>query len=183
MMKCQVCHDKEANIIFTQIVNGEKMVLHICSDCAQDKGISMTIEKPSHPKMGEKSPHPKVASLIGGVSGGTEETDTEAHVPDLTCNVCGLTFSEFRKTGLFGCDACHVAFGEHIPRLLKQIHGTDVYGGKTPGDLSDEGTVFHQLKSLRMQLKQCVDAEDYERAAVLRDKIGELETRVGRDDL
>jgi protein arginine kinase activator len=166
-MKCQICQKNEANIIFTQIINNEKEVLHICSDCAKEKGISVTIEKPSHPKG-----NPFVGSLTGGLT----ESD-EKSIPDLTCDVCGLTFADFKRIGLFGCDNCHKAFGEHTPSLLKQIHGTVVYCGKNPGELSEEGEKLQQLQNLRARLQQCIETEDYERAAVIRDKIADLESK------
>ncbi len=172
-MKCQICRKNEANIVFTQIVNNEKEVLHICSECAKEKGISVTIEKPSHPKGNP---------FLGSLTGGLNETD-EKNMPDTTCEVCGLTFSDFKRTGLFGCDNCHMAFGEHIPSLLKQIHGTAVYSGKTPGELSEEGEKIQQLKSLRARLQRCIETEDYERAAVLRDKITAIESKSIENDV
>ena len=91
-MKCQICNVNEANIIFTQIVNNEKIVLQICSECAKKKGISVEIEKPSKPQ---------INSFIGSFTGYFSEKE-EKEIPDLTCNICGLTFAEFKKTGLFG---------------------------------------------------------------------------------
>ena len=164
-MKCQICNKNEANIIFTQIVNNEKLILQICSECAKKKGISVEIKKPSHPPGG---------SFIGSFTGISGEKG-ETKIPDLTCTVCGLTFEEFKKSGLFGCDKCHEAFGEHISNLLKQIHGTDVYEGKSLEKLSVEGETIQQLKGLQAELKHCIETEEYERAAELRDKIAALE--------
>jgi len=164
-MKCQICNKNEANIVFTQIVNNEKIVLQICSECAKKKGISVEIEKTSYPK---------VHSFIGSLTGDIGEKD-EKEIPNLTCNVCGLTFTEFKKNGLFGCDKCHAAFGEHISNLLKQIHGTDIYEGKLPNDLSGEGEKIKKLRRLHSELKRCIEMEDYERAAGLRDRISEIE--------
>lgn len=173
-MKCQICKKNEANIIFTQIVDDEKIVLQICSKCAAEKGISIAIEKPTAPK---------VNSLLGSVTcvfgEKVSETDTgkkeEAVDPDLACAECGLTFVEFKKTGLFGCDKCHRVFGKYIRNLLKQIHGTDVYEGKSPKTISPEGEKIQQLKVLRAELKRRIDGEEYERAAELRDRIADLE--------
>ncbi|HDY90228.1 MAG TPA: hypothetical protein ENH82_19175 [bacterium] len=166
-MKCQICNKNIANIVFTQILNNEKMVLQICTECAKEKGISVEIEKPSKPK---------VDSFIGSFTGIISEKD-EKEVPDLTCAVCGLTFAEFKKSGLFGCDKCHEAFGEHVSNLLKQIHGTDVYEGELPDKLSEEGETMQKLKKLRSELKHCIGTEDYERAAELRDRIAEIEEK------
>ena len=164
-MKCQICNKNDANIVFTQIVNSEKMVLQICTECAKKKGISVEIEKPSQPQ---------VSSFIGSFTGIIGEK-SEKEIPDLTCDLCGLTFAEFKNSGLFGCDKCHEAFGEHVSNLLKQIHGTDVYEGKSPDKLSIEGETIQQLKELRAKLKHCIETEEYERAAELRDKISEIE--------
>ena len=172
-MKCQICKNNEANIIFTQIINDEKIVLHICSECAKEKGISVEFEKPSKPK---------VNSLIGGFTGEFLEKN-EKSVPDLTCNNCGLTFAEFKAEGLFGCEKCHIAFGEHISKLLKQIHGTDVYEGKFPEELSEEGGKLQQLKNLRNELKQSIDKEEYERAAEIRDKIAAIEREKNNNEI
>ena len=164
-MKCQICNKYDANIVFTQIVNNEKIVLQICSECAKKRGISIEFEKPSLPQ---------VNSFIGSLAGDIGEKDKK-DIPELTCDVCGLTFAEFKKEGLFGCDKCHEAFEDHIVNLLKQIHGSNVYDGKSPEGLSDEGEKMQQLKNLRSELKHFVKMEDYERAAELRDKIAEIE--------
>lgn len=167
-MICQICKKNEANIVFTQIVNNEKIVLQICTECAKKKGISVEIEKPSYPK---------VHSFIGSLTGDIGEK-SEKEIPDMTCNICGLTFAEFKKSGLFGCDKCHTAFGEHISNLLKQIHGTDIYEGKLPDELSGEDEKIQKLRSLRSELKRCIELEDYERAAKLRDRISEIEGKI-----
>ena len=83
-----------------------------------------------------------------------------------------------KKNGLFGCDKCHTAFGEHISNLLKQIPGTDIYEGKLPDELSGEGEKIQKLGSLRSELKRCIELEDYERAAKLRDRISEIEGKI-----
>lgn len=166
-MKCQICNIKEANILFTQIINNEKLILHICSDCAKKKGISVEIEKPFQPKIDIFSDNIPVDS-------GSEKKD-EKTGEKVKCGQCGLTLSEFKRIGLFGCDKCHEAFGEYVSNLLKQFHGTDVYKGKIPEEIFEKDDVVQQLKNLRVELKYCVEIEDYEKAAVLRDKIAELE--------
>jgi len=164
-MKCQICHTNDATIIFTQIINSEKIVLQICTECAGKKGISIEIEKPTKPN---------AASFIAGFTGITAEADDEK-VSNLSCPVCGLTAAEFKTSGLFGCDKCPEAFGDYTSNLLKQIHGTDVYEGKKPVKLSVEGETMQELQKLRAELKRCIEIEDYERAVILRDQITELE--------
>ncbi|MFC1489944.1 UvrB/UvrC motif-containing protein [Candidatus Latescibacterota bacterium] len=142
-------------------------MLKICSDCAKKKGISIEIEKSSKPK---------INSFIGSLTSDLADKD-DKDIPDLTCDVCGLTFAEFKKDGLFGCDQCHIFFGEHISTLLKQIHGTDTHEGKLKKVLSKEGVEIKSLRKLRSDLKKSIEIEDYEKAAVLRDKIAELQEK------
>ena len=166
-MKCQICHMNDANIVFTQIVNNEKVVLHICSECANKKGITIEFEKPSQPKQAQVFPD-AFDTVI-------DEEDDEQTEDDLVCGECGLTFAEFKREGLFGCPQCHLAFGGYVTNLLKQIHGASVYHGSQPGEITEEGRKVRELSSLKKELRTCIEAEEYERAATLRDRIAELE--------
>ena len=38
-MLCQNCGENEANVKYTQIVNGEKKEMILCEDCARKMGI------------------------------------------------------------------------------------------------------------------------------------------------
>ena len=166
-MKCQICSKNDANIVFTQIINNEKIIMQICTDCAKDKGI--TVEILNEP--------PQIVPLAGIMKGILEKEGAET-IPDLTCSECGLTFAEFKKSGRFGCDKCHEAFGNHITSLLKQIHGLARHEGKEPQVLSGEVDTKKQLRDLRKKLKRLIELEEYEKAADIRDKINTLEKRI-----
>ncbi len=172
-MKCQICHEREANIVFTKIVNNEKMVLHICVECANKKGLTIEIGQQSADIGGHDITVPK--------SG--EEFHSEADTPDITCDRCGTRFIEFRRSGFFGCDRCHEVFGGHIDDILKQIHGAAVHDGKIPSDSKRDAELKKHLRTLRMRLKRCIESEEYERAAELRDKISALEGAVPDNDV
>ena len=173
-MKCQICNENEAYIVFTQIINNKKIVLHICSECAKKKGLSVEFETAILP--------PPLTPFIGGLSE-DEEKDEDVKIPALTCNSCGLTFAEFKKIGLFGCDRCHEAFGNYIKNLLKQIHGTAVHEGSEPKGVSEEVKIQEELEYLQLQLQHSVEVEDYERAAMLRDQITTLEKKKVQNDI
>ena len=166
-MKCQICNKNDANIVFTQIINNEKIIMQICTDCAKEKGITVEIFKEL----------PQVESLVGSLTGTLKAEGAET-MPDLSCSECGLTFAEFKKSGRFGCDKCHEAFGDHITSLLKQIHGLTRHEGKEPPNLSGEVDTKKQLRDLRKKLKRFIELEEYEKAADIRDKINTLEKRI-----
>ena len=39
-MKCENCGKNEANVKYTQIINGEKKQMFLCEDCSQKLGIN-----------------------------------------------------------------------------------------------------------------------------------------------
>lgn len=164
-MKCQICHENNAHIVFTKIVNNEKIVLHICSDCARKKGLTIEIGQ-------AESFHPDHIPVIQSAP---IEQQEDTAVPDITCEGCGLSYEEFRKGGFFGCDKCHEAFEEHVIELLKKIHGSEIHQGKVPLTLSGDMDLKKRIRSLRSRLQRCIETEDYEHAAELRDKIASIE--------
>ena len=139
--------------------------MQICSECAKKKGLTLDIS-PALPS--------QVESLIGSLIANTQTAEDDS-VPDITCSVCHLTFAEFKKTGLFGCDKCHESFGNHIVNLLKQIHGVTKHEGKIPYECDGDVDVRKELKELRSKLKRYVETEEYEKAAEIRDRISVLE--------
>lgn len=171
-MKCQICRERAANIVFTKIVNSEKVVLHICNECARQKGL--TIEITHSEPFPDENPDVK-ATLF-------HEHRHEDVTPDLMCRSCGLAFAEFKKSGFFGCDQCYNAFDMYIVNILKQIHGSAVHQGKVPLNIAGDIELKKHLRTLRQRLQRCIEAEEYERAAELRDKISSIEGKIVKND-
>ena len=167
-MKCQICKDRDANIVFTKIVNNEKMVLHICLECAKKKGLTVEIG-------------PVDTKQSGSVMG--DGFFDESSIPDVTCDRCGTTFAEFKKSGFFGCDRCHEAFGDDFVNILKHIQGSTAHEGKAPLGLQRGAETKKHIRTLRQKLKRCIESEDYERAAELRDAIASLEGKTVTDEI
>ena len=38
-MLCDHCHEREANVKYTQIINGQKKEMNLCEKCSQELGI------------------------------------------------------------------------------------------------------------------------------------------------
>ena len=176
-MKCQICNKNEAQIVFTQIVDNEKIVMQICTECAAKKGLSIEFETSDSHAAHTSS---VIEEFVHGISVEQEET-----IPDLVCDTCGLSFREFRKTGLFGCAGCPEAFGQELEGILRKIHGIDIHTEETarPRPAARKPDARSTIKKLRTELKQCVANEDYEKAAELRDRIGELKKDIDDNDV
>ncbi|HHX88024.1 MAG TPA: hypothetical protein GX693_07605 [Firmicutes bacterium] len=169
-MLCQECQQNPANVHITKITNGQKTEMHLCEVCAQKKEeLDFSFE-----------PQFSLQNLFGsllhdGLLGTREKISTSK----LQCPNCGLTFAQFSQIGRLGCSECFTAFGDKLHLLLRRIHGSSSHTGKIPGRTGGEVKFKRELASLKEQLQEEVERENFERAAVLRDQIREMERKLG----
>ena len=121
-----------------------------------------------------------LADLLAGLSD-TSKTPAskEGEKSALKCSRCGLPYEDFRKFGRLGCGECYTSFKEHLTGLLRKIHGSNKYLGKTPAKYQENQTAplpegatvallpSEDLSDLKKQLQSAIAAEDFEKAAVI----------------
>jgi len=169
-MQCENCGEREAVIHLTQIVNNSVTTMHLCEPCAAEKGVETGASVAKFP-LGDF-----LASL--GKGGGAEPTEAGLDVP---CRYCGATLRDFRTTGRLGCARCYESFEPHLRDLLRRLHGSTRHQGEgyRPGaaasDTPSARTPERTLEDLREALRRAVEAENFELAAELRDRIRVLE--------
>ena len=176
-MVCDICGKKKATVHLTEIVDAQTSEMHLCEECARQKSTQM------EQQFG-------LADLLAGLSDtGKTPASKEGEKNVLKCSRCGLPYEDFRKLGRLGCGECYTSFKEHLTGLLRKIHGSNKYMGKTPpkyqesqmAPLSEGATTAllpnEDLSDLKQQLQSAVAAEDFEKAAVIRDKIRSLEQK------
>lgn len=104
----------------------------------------------------------------------------------LRCSCCGWGAEQLKKTSRLGCPHCYKVFTSFLTQELKKKHRGTLHAGKCPGDL-DPALVQEVEKSRQMcqlvkeknrdlerlqsMLENAVKQEEYEEAALLRDKI------------
>lgn len=162
-MVCENCGSTDAVVHLTQIVNNEMSTHHLCEKCAAEKGLESTPDTSNQP-------------LIDVIAQMTQDTARETQASDSECSFCGLTFNGFRQTGRLGCPHCYETFSDHLPRLLRRIHGSTKHVGKIylpPDPTASE--MEKRLEGLRRKLERAVQSEDFERAAEIRDQIRAME--------
>ncbi|NLY18014.1 MAG: DNA helicase UvrBC [Clostridiaceae bacterium] len=159
-MLCQLCKQREATVHFTQIVNQQKTEMFVCEQCAGESSkLKIDLNK-----------------LLSGFMGpGNLSSIANTPVHAVKCKGCGMSIGEFNKTGKLGCSKCYEVFGDSIQAMLKQIHGNVKHHGKIPARVPDRIRQARELEGLKAQLKRCIQTEDYEQAAVIRDKIKAIE--------
>jgi protein arginine kinase activator len=94
------------------------------------------------------------------------------------CPVCGMSWNDFKQAGVMGCGHDYDEFaGKLLPLLKRAQEGATEHVGKVPArkktpDAERQVTTLR----LRRELQKAVEAENYEAAAELRDKLRTLET-------
>jgi protein arginine kinase activator len=166
-MHCQECEKKPATLHFTKIVNGEKTEFHLCDSCAREKGefIPGTANGFSIHNLisGLLDFDPKNSTPLGSVSKAVH------------CEECGMSYAQFSKLGRFGCDSCYDYFAERLDPLLRRIHGNTSHVGKVPKRSAGHIQIQRDIDFLKKDLIAAIQQEEFEKAAMIRDEIRELE--------
>ena len=182
-MKCENCGKNEANVKYTQIINGDKKQMFLCEECSQKLGINnMSFNMPID-----------FASFLGDFFDDLNQT---SFIPQLTspvglrCSKCGLDFEDFLHTGKFGCSNCYDEFESMIDPILKSMYGSNRHVGRLGNviegnNISNDDKVSQsenkqteeesKMDKLKADLKQAIKDERYEDAAKIRDEIKKLE--------
>ncbi len=162
-MVCDNCGSTDAVVHLTQIVDNQMSTHRLCEKCAAEKGL-------------EAAPEPVNFPLTDFLAQMGSDSTPGSDEPQSGCPFCGLTFADFRDTGRLGCPQCYETFSTQLQRLLRRVHGGTQHVGKIylPPDPS-ASDLERRLDGLRRKLNRAVEAEDFERAAELRDEIRSLE--------
>lgn len=163
-MRCDHCKEREAVINLTQVEHDAKVTLHLCETCAQQQGVETgggVLKSP-------------LGGFITAMGKGAHAAAPAE--PGERCPACGATLQDFRESGRVGCGACYLAFEGHLRDLLRRLHGSSQHAGERyvpPGGRPPDRRA--ELLDLRDRLRRAVDAENFELAAELRDRIRVLE--------
>ncbi len=149
-MICDKCGKNEAEVFVEKIINGYKEKYNLCKDCAGsiEATLPFTIN---------------ISDFLTGL-----KSINQQHKTLVSCKNCNMSYDQFEKLGKFGCEHCYNAFEGELPALFKRIHGSDIH----VGELHSKKLKLQELKA---QLSESILKEDYENAAILRDKIKEIQ--------
>lgn len=185
-MICQRCQKAQATVHIDEVQafhgagHPENSVEehHLCETCAQDAQLPHA-ESPK--LMGELWQFLKMGAQASG-SGGSGALGSGAQSPSkpqLTCETCGMGLEELRRKGRLGCEDCYSTFSEYLGQLLERMHGASEHVGRIPGVDPREAARLKEIADVRAGLEAAVKAEDFERAAELRDRLLALEGSAG----
>ncbi len=179
-MLCDICKKQEATVHLTEVINEEVSELHICEECAKSKGAQM-------------QQHFGIADLLSGLVDLPYDSLPKSKRIRIKCPTCGMSYNNFKKIGRFGCADCYETFKRALYPLFKKIHGVSYRAGK---DLKNRDSKkisvlkpaitkkalkadkeIESSQDLKARLARAIEQEEFEEAALLRDKIRAIEAR------
>lgn len=162
-MLCDKCKKNTATYHYKQNVNGQVTELHLCPACAAE------------------STHGAFSSMdsLGGISSLLTGALREAVAPvRRVCPVCGTSSADIAKSGCAGCPACYQTFAAMFAPYIAKLHGHVTHRGRIPlaaqKPEDPAETRRRQMEQLKKELDEAIQYEQFEQAAVLRDRINAL---------
>jgi len=180
-MLCENCKKREANVRYSENINGIKKELHLCEECSEKLGIT--------DEMNFRMPTFDFSNFFGSFF---EDLGTSDFMPllnevkQLKCESCGFTFNDIVDTGRYGCANCYDTFEDRMDPILKKLQGANRHNGRL-GKISENNVKFeknikdakenesdNKLEKLQDDLKHAIKEERYEDAAKIRDEINKM---------
>lgn len=191
-MFCDICGERDAVIHVTRVINGKKSEVNLCETCAGKYKDGLSIVG------GDYFLDKFLLGIINSDPFSVEHTNIVQEMD--RCPTCGLTLEDYQNSGRLGCGECYEHFASKLEPIFKRIHGSTRHQGKRPEesvenvgcvDVNVEDSVKargveiklqtavdsteQELARLKKELKEKVELEEFETAAILRDEIQELE--------
>ena len=175
-MLCDNCKRNEATILIKEIRNGKAESINLCAECARLKE-----------QQGELGSFGfnlaevlfDLGKLTKAFKPGAKPPEVEVprEVAEAVCPHCGWSAEKLRQNdGQLGCPECYRTFAPLVEGAVARIQRGLVHLGKRPATGGQGGAVAMRLELERLQreLGDLIKREEYEAAAVTRDRIAVL---------
>ncbi len=175
---CMRCKKNLATVKITKIVNGKVEELNLCKECAAE--VSPYQKKINESQANIADIIQKLISSSAGAKEQPQQEDLSEAKVDVTCQRCGLSFEQYRKSFFLGCSDCYTSFEKYLVSDLRRLHGSVEHIGKIPVRFRERFERIKRIKQIRSELEGAIEEEQYEKAAELRDRIRALEEESDR---
>lgn len=170
-MKCSLCKINDA-IIHIHEYSGRGIIkINLCIECALQKGLSDDV----------KSIDGIFVNLIKNIFkiiDPRRRSKRSANQISLVCPTCNTEITDITEELEVGCLTCYSVFEKIIDLVIFRQNNSLTYRGKLPKDLVILRKNKSLLRKLKSELKERIDAEDYFKAATIRDEIKELKKKI-----
>ena len=197
-MLCDNCGKREANIRYTENINGKIKEMHLCEECSKKLGIMNKMDF----NISTNFP-----SFFGSFLEDFEELNSMPIFNELkekVCDSCNTSFEDIINTGKLGCPNCYDVFSDRLDPILKRLQGANRHVGRKAEQLNNDNKISknsddeknkkevkstskgskekintasennvqeNEIEKLQEQLKEAIKEERYEDAAKIRDEI------------
>ena len=197
-MLCDNCGKREANIRYTENINGKIKEMHLCEECSKKLGIMNKMDF----NISTNFP-----SFFGSFLEDFEELNLMPIFNELkekVCDSCNTSFEDIINTGKLGCPNCYDVFSDRLDPILKRLQGANRHVGRKAEQLNNDNKMSknsddeknkkevksaskgskekintasennvqeNEIEKLQEQLKEAIKEERYEDAAKIRDEI------------
>lgn len=159
-MKCDHCN-KPAVVHEVIVKDGVHKDVHLCQEHAKEQGLGGQVQQP-------------INQLLTQFVIASSSKKTKVSTP--RCKNCGMSYAKFRQSGVVGCPDCYEAFGKQLDQLITRAqNGATHHVGKRPLRAGTGLDRQLEIQRISQELDHAVAAEQYERAAKLRDQLRDLE--------
>lgn len=155
-MLCTECKKNTATVFYEETINPKTTELALCPDCAKKHGLLSG------------------SSLFSGLFN-IPFSVPKAPSSGKKCSLCASDETNFIKDGKVSCPVCYEVFAEELERAIKRIHGNVSHIGRSPAKYKKINDKKRMLDDLKRRLEEAVKKEEYENAALIRDKIRDIE--------
>lgn len=175
-MLCDKCNKNKATIHIVRVVNGVKQEMNLCDTCAKQQ------DDIGFYGMGDVKAPLYFQNLLSGLMDYMKPSKESIAVEGQVCEHCGMTYEEFKEKSLLGCEKCYETFAPMVNPIIKRVQRSNEHIGKVPHNGGKELIEKRTLLKLKEELQKAILEEEYEEAAVIRDKIKELQEKNGEGD-
>lgn len=173
-MKCELCHNAEAETAIRKEVAGELQELYVCRACAEQavkEKTEASAPSGSVPQAAERDLGSALPLMGMILDAAFEIVGRAATRAEPACPVCGILRHEYRQRSRLGCPACYAAFSKELEAAIFELHRATRHVGKTPA----KAKVMWERQQLETRLNEAVNAQRYEDAIALRDALRRMD--------
>lgn len=197
IMLCEVCHQNEATIHIKEVRDGKVISHDLCASCAKLKesqgelgvlGFNLAevlfnlgkLAPPAAERQGKNAAGSADRRRASEAAQEQKSDDEAEALPP--CPACGWTAERLCESTLLGCPECYHAFAPLIGRAVERFQRGEFHLGKRPGAAAAGKTArLAEIAKLKRELARLVGREEYEAAAVCRDRINALRASLDED--
>ena len=169
-MKCEICHEADAETVLHLKKDGQDRELYVCKKCAaaarHPKGSVSVIGPDGKPPQFVEDFFKAALGLVDGLGHLEEERKNGKRA----CPLCHATWETLEQRGTLGCPRCWKTFAAEIRTKFLRSD----YGVQHVGTMPEKTTGTDSRAYLERELKKAIRLQKYEKAAEIQRRLDEI---------